>query len=60
MTTATIVLNAGLAAGTTGLVTTAMTIVPNLDHVRLARRYHDVLQRRRSRERVEADLQAGA
>ncbi len=59
MTTATIILNAGLAAGTTGLVTTAMTIVPNLDHIRLARRYHDVLKRR-PRERLEADLQAGA
>ncbi len=60
MTTATIVLNAGLAAGTTGLVTTAMAIVPNLDRIRLARRYHAVLQRRRTRERLEAGLQAGA
>ncbi len=59
MTTATVLLNAGLAAGTSGLVTTAMTIVPNLDHVRLARRYHDILRRRRARERFEAGLQPG-
>jgi hypothetical protein len=59
MTTATMLLNTGLAVGTSGGVAAAMTIVPNLDRIRLARRYHDVLQRRRSRERFEADLQAG-
>ncbi len=59
MTTGTILLNTGLAAGTTGLVATAMTIVPNLDHIRLARRYHALLRGRRTRERFEADLQPG-
>jgi hypothetical protein len=59
MTTGTMLLNAGLAAGTSGLVATAMTIVPNLDHARVARRYHDVLRRRRARERCKADLQPG-
>jgi hypothetical protein len=52
-------LNAGLAAGTAGLLTAAMTIVPNLDRIRLARRYRVTRQRRRTRERFEADLQTG-
>jgi hypothetical protein len=59
MTTATILMNAGLAAGTTALLTAAMTIVPNLDRIRLARRYRVPRERRRTRERFEADLQAG-
>ncbi|HVC03580.1 MAG TPA: hypothetical protein VND88_02790 [Candidatus Acidoferrales bacterium] len=59
MTTATILMNAGLAAGTAALLTAAMTIVPNLDRIRLARRYHVPRERRRTRERFEADLQAG-
>ena len=60
MTTATILLNAGLAAGATGLLTAAMTIVPNLDRLSLARRHRVPRERRRTRERFEADLQAGA
>jgi hypothetical protein len=52
-------LNAGLAAGTTAAVATAMTITPNLDRIRLARRSRVARQRRRIRERFEADLQAG-
>ncbi len=59
MTTATMLLNAGLAAGTTAAVATAMTITPNLDRIRLARRSRVARQRRRIRERFEADLQAG-
>jgi hypothetical protein len=59
MTTGTMLLNAGLAAGTAGLLTAAMTIVPNLDRIRLARRYRVTRQRRRTRERFEADLQTG-
>jgi len=59
MTTTTILLNAGLAAGATGLLAAAMTIVPNLDRLRLARRYRVPRERRRTRERFEADLQAG-
>jgi hypothetical protein len=59
MTTAAILLNAGLAAGTTGLLTTAMTFVPNLDRIRITRRFRTARSSRRPRERFEADLQAG-
>jgi hypothetical protein len=59
MTTATILLNTGLAAGVTGLLTAAMTIVPNLDRLHLARRSRVPRERLRTRERFEADLQAG-
>lgn len=60
MTMATMLLNAGLAAGTTGALAVAMTIVPNLDRTRLlARRSRAQRERRRIRERFEADLQAG-
>ena len=59
MTTATMLLNIGLAAGTTGVIAAAMTLAPNLDRIRLARRYRVRRERRRIRERFEADLQAG-
>ena len=59
MTTTTILLNTGLAAGTAGLLTAAMTIVPNVDRLRLARRHGIPRERPRTRERFEADLQRG-
>jgi hypothetical protein len=52
-------LNAGLAAATTGALAAAMTIVPNLDRTRLSRRSRVQRERGRIRERFEADLQAG-
>ncbi|MGA7987669.1 MAG: hypothetical protein WCB51_04645 [Candidatus Dormiibacterota bacterium] len=59
MTTATMLLNLTLGVGTSGLVATAMTVVPNLDRIRLARRAHTTRHLRRP-QHLGADLQPGA
>jgi hypothetical protein len=43
MTTATILLNVGLAAGLSLLVAAAMAVVPNLDRIRFRARRHQLM-----------------
>lgn len=59
MTTATVLLNLALGAGTSGLVATAMTVVPNLDRFRLAGRARTAREIHRPQGRLGADLQPG-
>jgi hypothetical protein len=59
MTTATVLLNLAIGAGASGLVATAMTVVPNLDRLvpqgmRTTRRIH------RPQGHLGADRQPGA
>jgi hypothetical protein len=57
MTPATILLNLALGAGTSGLVATVMTVVPNLDRLRVAGRAGTVRHVHRLQGRLGADLQ---
>ncbi len=59
MTTATIVLNLGLALVTSAVVATAMTVLPNLDRIHLHRRLRVPRSVRRPSLRLGADLHAG-
>ncbi len=47
MTTANILLNLGLALGTSAAVATAMTVLPDLDRIHLHRRLRGARQGRR-------------
>jgi hypothetical protein len=60
MTTAIILLNLALGAGTSGLVATVMTVVPNLDRLRIAGRAGTIRHVHRAQGRLGADLQRGA
>jgi hypothetical protein len=60
MTTATILLNLALGAGTSGAVATVMTVVPNLDRVRVVGTVRTVRHVHRPQGRLGADLQPGA
>jgi hypothetical protein len=51
MTTATILLDLGLAAGTTALVTTAMFVIPNIERIRFRGREQRVRRVPQTRER---------
>jgi hypothetical protein len=57
MTTATVLLDLGLAAGTSALVTTAMIIVPNIERIRFYGRHHRIREPRRTRERFAPEFQ---
>jgi hypothetical protein len=57
MTTATILLDLGLAAGTTALVTTAMFVIPNIERIRFRGREHRIRSVHQVRERRALDPQ---
>lgn len=57
MTTATILLDLGLAAGASALVTTAMIIVPNIERIRFYSRHQRIREPRRTQERLAPGLQ---
>ncbi len=59
MTTATILLNLGLALAISALAATAMTVLPNLDRSDLRRRLRVARTTCRPQRRLRADLQAG-
>ncbi len=59
MTTATIFFNLALGAGTSGLVGTAMALVPNIDQLRVAGRTRTVHHVHRPQGHLGADLQPG-
>jgi hypothetical protein len=60
MTTASILLNVALGAGTSGLIATAMTVVPNLDRLRAAGRARTIHHVHRPQGHLGADLQPGS
>jgi hypothetical protein len=57
MTTATVLLDLGLAAGTSALVTTAMIIVPNIERIRFYSRHHRIREPRRTQDRFPLGIQ---
>jgi hypothetical protein len=57
MTTATILLDIGLAAGASALVTTAMIIVPNIERIRFDSRHQRIREPRGTQERFAQGLQ---
>ena len=57
MTTATILLDLGLATGTSALVTTAMFVIPNIERIRLRGREQRIRAVHQSRERRALDPQ---
>jgi hypothetical protein len=57
MTTATILLDLGLAAGASALVTTAMIIVPNIERIRFYSRHQRIREPRRTQERFPVGMQ---
>ena len=57
MTTATILLDLGLAAGTSAMVTTAMFVIPNFERIRFRGREHRIRTVHQTREHLATDLQ---
>jgi hypothetical protein len=57
MTTATVILDLGLAAGASALVTTAMIIVPNIERIRFYSRHQRIREPRRTQERFRVGMQ---
>jgi len=56
MTTATILLDLGLATGASALVTTAMIIVPNIERIRFYSRHQRIREPCRTQERFAPGL----
>lgn len=52
MTTATVILDLGLAAGASAVVTTAMIIVPNIERIRFYSQHQRIREPRRTQERL--------
>jgi hypothetical protein len=57
MTTATLLLDLGLAAGASALVTTAMIIVPNIERIRFYSRHQRIREASRTQERFPVGMQ---
>ena len=58
MTTATILLDLGLAAGTSALVTTAMFVVPNIERIRFrGREQRRAVRQTRERRALDTQLE---
>jgi hypothetical protein len=57
MTTATILLDLGLAAGTSALITTAMFVIPNIERIRARGREQRIRTVLQTRERRALDPQ---
>ncbi|HEY8674309.1 MAG TPA: hypothetical protein VIM76_11190 [Candidatus Dormibacteraeota bacterium] len=57
MTMATVILDLGLAAGASALVTTAMIIVPNIERIRFYSRQQRIREPRRTQEHLVPGMQ---